>query len=195
MAGKGFGTGQDHFKVKALAEAKSKVISLVEQGATTHQAMTAVNKKPDTLRQWILRDSDFAEALAEAKERGESTSLASIGKDKSELQFSEFSKIFLGQEVFPHHQDWVDLLEAREPSWLHPSMIYEPAERHRLLVNVPPEHAKSTVITVNYSTYRIALDPNIRIIVVSKTLVKAREFVYAIKQRLSHPRWLKMQNA
>jgi hypothetical protein len=74
-------------------------------------------------------------------------------------------------------------------------MIYEPGESNRLLVNVPPEHAKSTVITVNYSTYRIALNPNIRIIVVSKTLNKAREFVYAIKQRLSHPRWLKLQTA
>jgi len=190
-----FKAGDEHFKVKALAEAKAKVISLVEAGATTHQAMVAVNKKPDTIRQWLLRDSDFAEALAEAKERGESTSLASIGKDKQDLSFSEFSKIFLNQTVFPHHQDWVDLLEGREPSWLHESMIYEPAERHRLLVNVPPEHAKSTVITVNYSTYRIALDPNVRIIVVSKTLVKAREFVYAIKQRLSHPRWLKFQNA
>jgi len=195
MAGNGFGKGETHFKVKALAEAKEKVLSLVEAGATTHQAMTAVNKKPDTIRQWLLRDSDFAKALAEAKERGEATSLSSIGKDKQDLNFSEFSKIFLGQTVFPHHQDWVDLLEGRQPSWLHESMIYEPAERHRLLVNVPPEHAKSTVITVNYSTYRIALDPNVRIIVVSKTLVKAREFVYAIKQRLSHPRWLKLQNA
>jgi spermidine/putrescine-binding protein len=74
-------------------------------------------------------------------------------------------------------------------------MKYEPGESNRLLVNVPPEHAKSTVITVNYSTYRIALNPNIRIIVVSKTLNKAREFVYAIKQRLSHPRWLKLQTA
>ena len=191
----GFGKGEEHFKVKALAEAKAKVIALVESGATTHQAMVAVGKKPDTVRQWLVRDSEFAKALAEAKERGEATSLQSIGKDKSELSFSEFSKIFLNQQVFPHHQDWVDLLEGREPSWLHKSMIYEPAERNRLLVNVPPEHAKSTVITVNYSTYRIALDPNVRIIIVSKTLVKAREFVYAIKQRLSHPRWLKMQNA
>ena len=74
-------------------------------------------------------------------------------------------------------------------------MIYEPGDRNRLLVNVPPEHAKSTVITVNYSTYRIALNPNVRIIVVSKTLSKAREFVYSIKQRLSHPRWLKLQTA
>ena len=193
--GAGFGKGDAHFKVKALNEAKAKVLSLVEGGATTHQAMVAVGKKPDTIRQWLQRDSDFATALAEAKDRGEATSLSSIGKDKQDLNFSEFSKIFLNQTVFPHHQDWVDLLEGREPSWLHPSMIYEPAERHRLLVNVPPEHAKSTVVTVNYSTYRIALDPNVRIIVVSKTLVKAREFVYSIKQRLSHPRWLKLQNA
>jgi len=168
---------------------------MVAKGATTHQAMVAVGRKPDTIRQWILRDPDFAEALEGAKERGEATSLESLGKPKNELTFAEFSKAFLNQTVFPHHQDWVDLLEGREPNYLHPSMIYEPAEKNRLLVNVPPEHAKSTVITVNYSTYRIALDPNVRIIVVSKTLVKAREFVYAIKQRLSHPMYLKMQNA
>lgn len=195
MGGKGFGTGEEHFRVKALKENKAKVLELVEQGYTTHQAMNKIGKKPDTIRQWMLRDSDFATALAEAKERGEATSLQSLGKNKEDLAFSEFSKIFLKQEVFPHHQDWVDLLEGNEPSWLHPNMIYEPAEKNRLLVNVPPEHAKSTVITVNYSTYRIALDPNVRIIIVSKTLVKAREFVYAIKQRLSHPRWLPLQNA
>lgn len=190
-----FKPGEEHHKVKALAEAKAKVLNLVSNGATPHQAMVAVNKKPDTIRQWMLRDAKFAKDLGEAKEKGEAASLAGLGKDKSELSFAEFSKIFLGQQVFPHHQDWVDLLEGREPSWLHPAMVYEPAERNRLLVNVPPEHAKSTVITVNYSTYRIALDPNVRIIIVSKTLVKAREFVYAIKQRLSHPRWLKLQNA
>jgi hypothetical protein len=157
--------------------------------------MVAVNKKPDTIRQWMLRDPDFAKKLAEAKETGEAGALEELGKDKDELSFSEFSKIFLNQTVFAHHQDWVDLIEGREPSWLPDGIIYEPGQRNRLLVNVPPEHAKSTVVTVNYPTYRIALDPNVRIIVVSKTLIKAREFVYAIKQRLSHPRWLKLQNA
>lgn len=191
----GFKSGDDHHLVKALAETKAKVVAMVAQGATTHQAMVAVGKKPDTVRQWMLRDSDFAKALAEAKERGEAESLDKMGIDKHELPFSEFSKIFLGQTVFPHHQDWIDLLQGNDPSWLHKNMIYEPGNRHRLLVNVPPEHAKSSVITVNYSTYRIAMDPNVRIIVVSKTLVKAREFVYSIKQRLSHPRYLKMQNA
>ncbi len=190
-----FKAGEEHFKVKALAEAKAKVIELVSQGATTHQAMNLAGKKPDTVRQWMVRDADFAKELAKAKELGETLTLANLGYDKKDLPFAEFSKNFLDQTVFPHHQDWVDLLEGREPSWLHPSMIYDKADKSRILINVPPEHAKSTVITVNYSTYRIALDPNVRIIVVSKTLIKAREYVYAIKQRLSHPRWLKMQNA
>ena len=188
-----FKPGEDHFKVKALAEVKAKVIALVADGATTHQAMIAVGKKPDTVRQWMVRDKDFATALAQAKEEGEARALDGI--EKENLPFDQFSKLFFNQEVFPHQQDWIDLLEGKEPSWLHQAMVYEPGDRSRLLVNVPPEHAKSTVITVNYSTYRIALNPNVRIIIVSKTLVKAREFVYAIKQRLSHPRWLKLQSA
>ena len=109
------------------------------------------------------------------------------------IDFATFSKEFLGNEVFPHQQDWIDVLEGREPSWLHPAMSYEKGNKNRILINVPPEHAKSTVITVGYSTYRIALDSNVRIIVVSKTLNKAREFVYSIKQRLSHPRYAKLQ--
>ncbi len=88
----------------------------------------------------------------------------------------------------------IDVLEGRNPSWLHPSMVYEPADPTRLLINVPPEHAKSTTITVNYSTYKVCMDPdNTRIIVISKTLTKAQEFVYSIKQRLTHPMWAKLQ--
>ena len=191
----GFKSGGDHHLVKSLADAKASVLAHVAAGTSVHAAMVAAGKKPDTVRQWLVRDAKFAADLAEAKEAGEKQSFDAMGVEKESIPFKDFSKAFLGQTVFPHHQDWIDLLESREPSWLHPSMIYEPGERSRLLVNVPPEHAKSTVITVNYSTYRIALDPNVRIIVVSKTLVKAREFVYAIKQRLSHPRWLKLQTA
>lgn len=181
-------------QAKASAEAKLKVLALVAEGHSVQKAMQLCGKKPDTVRIWIMRDKQFAQALEDAKEEAKSNSVKALGVDKQEVTFSQFSDIFLGQRVFPHHQDWVDVLEGREPSWLHESMIYEPADKSRLLINVPPEHAKSTVITVNYSTYRIALDPNVRIIVVSKTLVKAREFVYSIKQRLSHPRYLKMQN-
>jgi hypothetical protein len=188
-----FDKGGSNPKTLAMAAAKAKVLALVSEGHSVHKAMELCNKKPDTVRIWCLRDKKFAADLTEAKATAKDASLSSLGIPKEEIDFPRFSEIFLQQRVFPHHLDWIDLLEDREPSWLHPSMVYEPGDPSRLLINVPPEHAKSTVITVNYSTYRIALNPNIRIIVVSKTLIKAREFVYAIKQRLSHPRWLKLQ--
>jgi len=188
-----FQKGGNNPRTHAMAGAKAKVLALVAEGHSVHKAMEMCGKKPDTVRIWCLRDKKFAADLAEAKATAKDASLAALGIPKEEIDFPKFSEIFLQQRVFPHHMDWIDLLEDREPSWLHPSMVYEKGDPARLLLNVPPEHAKSTVITVNYSTYRIALNPNIRIIVVSKTLIKAREFVYAIKQRLSHPRWLKLQ--
>jgi hypothetical protein len=191
----GFQKGGEHFAAKGVAAAKEQVLESVRAGMSLQAAMVKAGKKPDTARIWMMRDPAFARSLEEARDDAEKKSFTSLGVEKESIPFKDFSKLFLDQTVFPHHQDWIDLLEGNEPSWIHPGMKYEPGQPNRLLVNVPPEHAKSTVITVNYSTYRIALNPNIRIIVVSKTLVKAREFVYAIKQRLSHPRWLKLQTA
>ena len=74
-------------------------------------------------------------------------------------------------------------------------MTYEPGAANRVLINVPPEHAKSTVITTNYVVYRIVTNPNARVIVVSKTQGMARKFLGAIKTRLSHPAYTKMQVA
>lgn len=192
---KGFQKGKEHFAAKAVSIAKAEVLESVKAGMSLQAAMVKAGKKPDTARVWMMRDPAWARSLEEARDEAEKNSFEAMGVEKESIPFAEFSKLFFDQTVFPHQQDWVDLMEGREPSWLHPNMKYEPGQNNRLLVNVPPEHAKSTVITVNYSTYRIALNPNIRIIVVSKTLVKAREFVYAIKQRLSHPRWLKLQTA
>jgi hypothetical protein len=180
-------------RTEATAAAKAKVIALVAEGMSAPKAMGQIGYKADTLRIWLSRDKKFARDLEEAKDDAKNKSTKALGVAKDEISFPQFSEIFLDSKVFPHHADWIDLLEGQDPSWLHESMTYEKGEPNRLLVNVPPEHAKSTVITVNYSTYRIALNPNVRIIVVSKTLYKAREFVYSIKQRLSHPRWLKLQ--
>ena len=191
----GFKSGDEHHLSKNVAQAKKDVLDKVRVGVSPQAAMIAIGKKPDTIRQWMVRDPLFAAALEEAKEEGSKQSFDALGVQKESIPFADFSKMFFDQTVFPHHQNWIDLLEGRDPSWDHKNIIYEPGESNRLLINVPPEHAKSTVVTVNYPTYRIALNPNIRIIVVSKTITKAREFVYAIKQRLSHPRWLKLQTA
>jgi hypothetical protein len=188
-----FQKGQNNPQKLATAEAKKKVLALVAEGLSTRRAMEQIGFKSDTIRIWMLRDKSFAADLEQAISDSKTNSIKALGIAREDITFPQFSEMFLDQRVFPHHNDWVDLLEDRPPTWLHENMIYEPGDKTRILINVPPEHAKSTVITVNYSTYRIALNPNIRIIVVSKTLNKAREFVYAIKQRLSHPRWTKLQ--
>jgi hypothetical protein len=174
-------------------QAQAQVLGLLANGATIKMAMDAVGRSESAFRQWQFTDPDFKLATDKARldGKGVHTDLA----DLKNISFENFSTQFLDTQLFDHHLDWVDLIEGNEPRWLHPNMIYEPNATNRVLINVPPEHAKSTVITINYVTYRIATDPNVRIIVVSKTQGMARKFLAAIKSRLSHPNWTKMQVA
>ena len=176
-----------------MAEAKERVLQQLSQGATITQAMASVNRNDVTFRQWSLKDPEFKSRadVARLEGKGVKTDL----KNVKEIGFQDFSEQFLDTKLFDHHKDWVDLIEGREPRWIHPAMTYEPGAANRVLINVPPEHAKSTVITINYVTYMLATRPNIRIIIVSKTQGMARKFLSAIKTRLSHPNWIKLQTA
>ena len=186
------GKGAEHHNVKALREAKAKVLEFIKQGLDLQDALARAERKPDVMKDW-RKDAQFMKALEKARQEGEKSLSIVTGDAKFKIGFEEFSREFLDSPIFPHHQSWVDLLEGREPSYLHDSMVYDPASKKRLLINVPPEHAKSTVITVNYCVYRIAMDPNIKITIVSKTQERAKEYLYSIKQRLSHERWAKLQ--
>lgn len=189
MAAKG---GAEHHNVSKLKEAKAKVLEYVKQGLTLPDALARAERKQDVMKLW-RKDSTFMKALESARSEGERTLSIVTGDAKFKIGFEQFSQEFLDSPIFPHHRSWIDVLEARTPSWLHPSMTYEPSSAKRLLINVPPEHAKSTVITVNYCVYRIAMDPNVKITIVSKTQERAKEYLYSIKQRLSHERWAKLQ--
>jgi hypothetical protein len=184
--------GSHHLKGKS-AEKKKIFLNGVAQGMTAVAAAKLAGVKVETTHYWKSTDPDFKRQFLDSAERRDRVRSKTESPDKFKIDFENFSQEYLGMKVFPHQRNFISLLEKGEPAWLHPNMNYEPASRNRLLINIPPEHAKSTTITVNYSTYRIALDANVRIIVVSKTLNKAREFVYAIKQRLSHPTWSKLQ--
>ena len=186
------GKGTEHHNVRALREAKAKVIEFIKQGLSLDDAIASADRKPDVMKVW-RQDPAFMKQLEKAREEGERTLSIVTGDAKYKIGFEQFSAEFLDSPIFPHHRSWIDILEAREPSYTHPSMVYEPPSPKRLLLNVPPEHAKSTVITVNYCVYRIAMDPNIKITIVSKTQERAKEYLYSIKQRLSHERWAKMQ--
>jgi hypothetical protein len=174
-------------------DAQAKVLALLEQGATITAAMAAVDRQDTAFRQWSMQNPEFKEASDKARLMGKG-----IKADLSELKdmpFHEFSETFLGSKLFDHQLDWIDLIEGNTPRWLPSGMTYEPGDPNRVLINVPPEHAKSTTITTNYVTYKIVTNPNTRVIIVSKTQGMARKFLGAIKTRLSHPGYMRLQTA
>ena len=174
-------------------EAQEKVLVQLEQGATITAAMQSVGRSDVAYRQWCMADPDFKERAEKARLEGKG--IKADLKELKDISFPDFSEQFLDTTLFDHHLDWYDLIEGREPRWIHPSMTFEPGATNRVLINVPPEHAKSTVITTNYVVYKIVTNPNARVIIVSKTQGMARKFLGAIKTRLSHPAYTKLQVA
>ena len=169
-------------------EAQQRFLEHLNTGVTVAEALKLTGRSTATYEQWRRESEDFRETVNRIRlmrSRGEAVR-------GEALEFPEFSERFLNARVFPHMQNVVDLIEGREPSWVHPSMTFERGERDLVMVNMPPEHAKTTSITINYCTYRIAMDPNVRIILVSKTADMARKMLYAIKTRLTHPAYADM---
>lgn len=151
------------------------------------EAVRKVDRTRKAYDQWRSSDKGFA---AQA-DRAINSKRLSPDKWREEKagDFAHFRKKYLGMETFPHQLDWIDLIEGRKPRWLHPSMIYEQGDKRYVLINTPPHHSKSISLTVDYSVYRICKDPNIRIKIISKTETMSKQFLYAIQQRLTHPRY------
>lgn len=186
-------SGAEHHGRRKLVEDQARFLTHVRAGVEPRNALVLIGRKPEILRAWI-RDKKFASDLEAAQSEGaQALQVVVEAGGREHIDYATFSREFLNLEVFPHQQNWIDVLEGREPRWLHPSMTFEPGNPKRLLVNVPPEHAKSAVMSVGYPTYRLCLDPNVRIAIVSQTQLRAKEFLFAIKQRLTEEPWAKLQ--
>jgi len=175
-------------KSGTVEEAKILFLEQLQQGLTIRAAVRAVDRNITTYERWRREDPEFVAEVARIK------NMKTMSKDgKGEfIPFPEFSEKYLGAKVFPHMTNVVDMIEGNEPNWLHPSMTYSKGEPDLIIANMPPEHGKTTSITINYVTYRIAMNPNIRILLVSKTQGMAKKMLFAIKTRLTHPRYADM---
>jgi len=173
-----------------MAEVKQEFLELIHEGYRIPEALQKVDRRRATYEGWRRNDPEFVREMDRLRK------LHTVRFEPAEqMTFPDFSRKYLGAEVFPHTQNVVDMIEGNDPSWLHPSMDFEKGEPDLVMVNMPPEHGKSSAITINYVTYRIAMDPNIRVIIVSKTQTMARKFLYAIKTRLTHPKFTDMHVA
>ena len=174
--------------------AKRVILGCVAEGMTIEQACASAGKSMKTYEYYRRTDKVFSDKVDRTRLGLKDKQFAS--GDVHDISFSEFRERFLHSKTFPHQQNLVDVIEGREPSWLHPSMKWEPGlADNRILINIPPNHAKSMTITVDYATWQVARNPNFRILIVSQTQRLAADFLYAIKQRLTHPQYEELQQA
>ena len=179
---------------RPVAESKAKMLELVKAGNTVKHSLEVIGRSMNAYESWRKNDPEFRLAMDSVRQAVTDLAREEAGAAR-DITFADFSEKYLGAKVFPHGQNIIDLMEGRDPSWLHPAMTFERNEPDLLIVNMPPEHAKSTTVTMNYVTYRIAMDPNVRIMVVSKTQAMARKFLYGIKTRLTSDRFARMHAA
>lgn len=177
-------------KLKA-DDAKARLLELIQSGLSVAEACAAVGKGSKTFYYYTESDPDFKKQVQLI--RALKTRDGHVSDEDKAMSFRDFRKEFMKSETFSHQQNIIDLIENRDPSWLHSSMLFEKGTNQYVLVNMPPEHAKSMTVSIDYITYRICVDPTVRIKVVSKTQTMAKEFLYAVKQRLTSPFYIDLQ--
>lgn len=174
-----------HGKKLTVAEAKEVVLDMVAKGSTIIDAIAAAERTVQTHDNWRMKDPEYARRLDEIK--AARSRKKEIGADPDVIgeDFASWRKKYLRRETYPHMQNLIDVIEGRDPGWLHPSMAWEPRRRNRVIVNIPPFHAKTQTVTVDYVTYRLCLNPNFRVVIVSKRQEQAKKFLGQIRQRLT----------
>jgi hypothetical protein len=174
--------------------AKRLILSGVAEGLTIEAATAASGKSYKTYEYYRRTDKVFADKMDRTRLGLKDKNFAS--SDVHDITFAEFRQRYLHSRTFPHQQNLIDVIEGREPAWLHPSMKYEKGlANNRILLNIPPNHAKSMTVTVDYVTWQVCQNPNFRVLIVSQTQQLAADFLYAIKQRLTHPNYEALQQA
>jgi hypothetical protein len=191
-AGRGRGgvTGGAQPKKFTTEQAKAALVEYISAGYNIGAACDKIGYARKTYESWRAKDPDFKAKVDSvmATRKVDTGTREEKRKAAREMGFAAWSEKYLKTKVFPHAQQWIDVLEGREPSELHPAQTWEPAKRlTRLVVNTFPNAGKSTTLTMNYVTYRICINPGIKIAIISKTEGMAKDMVHGVKTRLTHP--------
>lgn len=172
--------------------AKDKLVANVTEGMTVKAALEDVGYAYKTYEEWRRKDEKFRARVDQARMMRKPREV----KRGERLDFVTWRKKYLGISTPLHQQQWVDLIEGREPRDLHPAQTFERGtSSNRILINCPPFHGKSIALTVDYSTYRLCMDPGYRILIISAGAELAKQFLFGIKERLTSPDFMELQKA
>lgn len=144
--------------------------------------MKSVGRQEETYRHWRKSDPAFRAEVFRLRDR-----LAVGLVQRSDVpDFPEFCERFLKPLPLHHLRVW-DVLCGQQPRSWHSSMSLvwgataADDETKAVIVNMPPDHAKSTVWNFQYIVWSIVKNPDIRIAVVSKSQGMAKKFLAQVK--------------
>lgn len=161
----------------------------LRQGLTVEAACEAAHRSRSWYQNWRKRDPDFAKQcdLIQRQVRGM--------ERRGVPDFPEFCEVYLGMKLWPHQLAIFDVLEGREPRWSPPGLVHVPGSmgRSRILINIPPNHAKTMTVSIAYVLWRLLRDKSMTVLVISKTQGFAAKILWAIKQRLTSPKYAALQ--
>lgn len=161
---------------RAKAERQEIFLNLISQGIPRVEAVleTPGITSDNTIDMWCSREPQFKARYiaARAKADGEF-----VGET---VPFdAEFRQRFFGHDTPPHMQKLIEIIS--EQSALADE---EQSRDRRILVLLPPEHAKTTLV-LEYLAYRMAMDETFRCSMICSTLNQARKRIGAISRMLT----------
>ena len=131
--------------------AKRVILTAVAEGMTVEQAVASAGRSMKSYEYYRRTDPGFKDKMDRTRLGLRSKNFQDI--EVHDLDFAAFRQRFLHQRTFPHQQNLVDVIEGKAPSWHHSSMKYEKGTAdNRILINIPPNHAKSITITLDIVT-------------------------------------------
>lgn len=175
--------------------AKARFIELMYEGSLIQPACDKIGYARKTYEMWRKDDPGFKEKVDIARQLRQADRGDDVARGER-LGFAEWREKYLRVTTPWHQLQWVDMIEGREPRDLHPSQQYiRGISDNRLLINCPPFHGKSIALTVDYSCFRLVMDPSYRILIISAGSDLAAQFLYGIKERMTSPDFIELQKA
>ena len=145
---------------------RDEFIQELLRGASPKEACETLGIKPTTYRQWRQRDPFFAAEIDSIR--------SGARKFKEEApswdSFAEFRKLFFGHETPPHQALMINAWEQTKPGDVTLTLIF-------------PSSGKTT-LAEDYFCYRLATDPDYRIMVGCEAQQLAQKILTRVKQRM-----------
>ncbi len=165
---------------------RARFLQVLADTRSEELAAEAAGVSRETRRQWAKRFPEFAATYWEL--RGDNPSKASQSFDEATAfpadDFLRFRELTCAYEI-GDDPDHMRVVRATN-SWFQKDAYHHLRDSKRLVVVLPPGHIKTTMFSIEYVTWLIMRNRNVRITVLQKSRDQAQKIVRAVADRLTN---------